>query len=270
MDFFYSENIEDIGLPELRNCCFHLLCTEGEGSLVYYDRCFHFRSSDLLVLPRPEAVSNLALTSGTVGEFFAADYKFLQNQLPANNYSIGGSISLYGNPVISLTSVQADVFLADIHRLRDRMEEKGHRFYRELMGSLCLTMMYDIFSFHSQRDGGNASTERAGFFVNELMRLLAEGNCRTERSVGWYAAQLSVSEKYLSSTVKRLTGHSVMSFIDRHTIPILKEYLNNPRYSLTQIADRMNFASLSYFSRYCKKHLGRSPSEYRSSLQPQG
>ena len=270
MDFYFSESIEDIDLPELRNCCLHLICTVGEGSLVYYDRCFHFKANDLLVLPYPEAVSNLALTPGTLGAFFAADYKFLQSQLPANNYGIGGSISLHGNPVISLSNAQATVFLADIRRLRDRMEESEHRFYRELMGSLCLTMMYDIFSFHSERDGGAASTERAGFIVNELMRLLAEGNSRTERTVGWYARQLSVSEKYLSSTVKRLTGHSVMSFIDRHTVPIHKEYLDNPRYSLTQIADRMDFTSLSYFSRYCKKHLGTTPTAYRSSLQPSG
>jgi len=270
MDFFFSENIEDISLPDLQNCCLHVLCTTGEGSLVYYDRCFHFRESDLLVLSHPEGVSNLALPPGTAGELFAADYKFLQNQLPANNYSIGGSISLYGNPVISLSDAQAEVFLADIHRLRDRLSDEGHPFYRELMGSLCLTMMYDIFSFHRERDGEVSSTDRAGYIVSELMRLLAEGNSRTERSVGWYARQLNVSEKYLSSTVKRLTGGSVISYIDRHTVPILKEYLDNPRYSLTQIAERMNFASLSYFSRYCKKHLGMPPSEYRSSLQPQG
>ena len=35
-----------------------------------------------------------------------------------------------------------------------------------------------------------------------------------------------------------------------------------------KIAELMNFASLSYFSRYCTKHLGQSPSEYRQSLQP--
>ncbi|MBP5535932.1 MAG: AraC family transcriptional regulator, partial [Bacteroidales bacterium] len=94
------------------------------------------------------------------------------------------------------------------------------------------------------------------------------GISRTERDVSYYAERLNVSTKYLSATVKRVTGHSVSSFIDRATVPIMKKYLNDERLSLTQIADRMNFTSLSYFSRYCTKHLGQSPSDYRRSLQP--
>jgi len=47
---------------------------------------------------------------------------------------------------------------------------------------------------------------------------------------------------------------------------IRKEYLGNPSLSLTQIADIMNFTSLSYFSRYCTKHLGMNPSAYRAAL----
>ena len=102
------------------------------------------------------------------------------------------------------------------------------------------------------------------------MDLLSTGISRTEREVSYYAERLHVSPKYLSATVKRVTGHSVSSFIDRHTVSILKKYLDDDRLSLTQIADRMNFTSLSYFSRYCTKHLGQSPSEYRHSLQPKG
>lgn len=86
--------------------------------------------------------------------------------------------------------------------------------------------------------------------------------------VRYYAGRLNVSPKYLYSTVKRVTGHSVSSYIDRYTVPIVKDYLADERLSLSQIAERMNFTSLSYFSRYCSKHLGQSPSEYRLSLQP--
>lgn len=54
-----------------------------------------------------------------------------------------------------------------------------------------------------------------------------------ERDVNYYAERLNVSPKYLSATIKRMTGHSVTSYIDRHTIPILKDYLNDERLSLT-------------------------------------
>ncbi len=65
-----------------------------------------------------------------------------------------------------------------------------------------------------------------------------------------------------------MTGLSVTTYINRHTVPILKKYLDDERLSLTQISEMMDFTSLSYFSRYCTKHLGKSPSAYRRSLQP--
>jgi AraC-like DNA-binding protein len=266
MEFYYSDHIDNITLPELTPFCIHLVCLEGEGCLVYFNHPFPFRKGDLLVLSHPDAISDLTLSPDCKGEFFAADYRFLQNLLPPNNYSIGGSISLHGNPVISLKEEQQCIILSDLQHIRSRMNESEKRFYREVMGSLCLTMMYDIFEFHSENVGEGKISERAGFIVGELMRLLSEGTSRTQREVSWYANQLHVSEKYLSATVKRMTGGSVMSYIDRHTIPILKEYLDNPSLSLTKIADLMNFTSLSYFSRYCAKHLGMCPTAYRANL----
>ena len=268
IDFQYSTDFYGMNAKELSDTCMHLLCTAGEGSFVFNERCYHITKNDLVVIPMPARVSNLAAHDDMRVEWFAADYKFLQNLLPSNNYSIGGSISLNHDPVISLTDEQAAILLADFHRLRDRMDDSHLLFYRELMGSLCLTMMYDIFEAHAQQDSTDIHTDRTAYIVKQLMQLLSTGISRTEREVTYYAERLNVSPKYLSDTVKRVTGHSVTSYIDRHTIPILKDYLNDERLSLTQIADAMNFTSLSYFSRYCTKHLGLSPSDYRMSLQP--
>ncbi|MBQ6167803.1 MAG: helix-turn-helix domain-containing protein [Muribaculaceae bacterium] len=246
-----------------------MLCLGGEGSFVFNERCYHIEKNDLVVIPMPHRIKNLAAPREMQVEWFAADYKFLQSLLPANNYSIGGSISLNQDPVISLTDGQAQHLLEDFHRLRERMEDRHLQFYCQLMGSLCLTMMYDIFEAHAQREATDTHTDRTAYIVKQLMALLATGISRTERDVSYYAERLNVSPKYLSATIKRVTGHSVTSYIDRHTVPILKELLNDDRLSLTQIAERMNFASLSYFSRYCTKLLGQSPSAYRQSLQPQ-
>lgn len=267
-DFKYSTDFYGMNASELSHCCMHLLCTAGEGSFVFNEHCYHIARNDLVVIPTPCKVKNIAAHANMQVEWFAADYKFLQNQLPSNNYSIGGSISLNQNPVIRLTDEQAQHLLDDFHRLRDRMNDNHLQFYDKLMGSMCLTMMYDIFEAHAQRDATAPHTDRTAYIVKQLMALLATGVSRTERDVSYYAERLNVSPKYLSSTVKRVTGHSVTSYIDRHTVPILKDFLDDERLSLTQIADLMNFTSLSYFSRYCTKHLGQSPSEYRQSLQP--
>ena len=267
-DFQYSTDFNGLNSSELRHTCMHLLCTAGEGSFVFNEKCYHIVKNDLVVIPNPTKMKNLAAQADLQVEWFAADYKFLQSLLPANNYSIEGSISLSQDPVIKLSDEHAQHLLDDFHRLRDRMDDHHLQFYRELMGSLCLTMMYDIFEAHAQQESTDLHTDRTAYIVKQLMDLLATGISRTERSVNYYAERLNVSPKYLSATIKRVTGHSVTSYIDRHTIPILKDYLNDERLSLTQIADHMNFTSLSYFSRYCTKHLGQSPSEYRQSLQP--
>ena len=268
LDFQYSDDFYGMNARELSHTCMHLLCMAGEGSFVFNERCYHIVKNDLVVIPMPDRVSNLAAHADMQVEWFAADYKFLQNLLPSNNYSIGGSISLNKDPVISLNEEQARRMLEDFHRLRDRMEDCHLQFYPQLMGSLCLTMMYDIFEAHAQREATDTHTDRTAYIVKQLMALLATGISRTERDVSYYAERLHVSPKYLSSTIKRVTGHSVTSYIDRHTIPILKDFLDDERLSLTQIAEHMNFTSLSYFSRYCTKHLGQSPSSYRQSLQP--
>lgn len=252
---------------ELTDCCAHLICIAGEGSFVYNEKCFHLQKNSLAVISHLDEVSNLAATDDFRIEMFAADYRFLRNILPSNNYSIGGSMSLYQNPVLPLTEENARKFLDDIRHLQSRIGDDSLLFYNEIIASMCLTMMYDIFEFHAEYYGSITSTDRANYIVREFLQLLSTGITRTERNASYFAKHLNVSMKYLSSTVKRTTGNTVTSYIDRVTVPMLRKYLDDENLSLTQIADMMNFSTLSYFSRYCIKHLGIVPSEYRQRRQ---
>ena len=266
--FRFSTDFHAMNSPELSKFCLHLLCTDGEGCFVFNGHRYRIVKNDLVVIVGPDRVKDLVAQPALRVEWFAADNSFLQNQLPSNNYSIGGSISLNQDPVIPLSEEEARHILADFDRLKERMEDTHLRFYRELMGSLCLTMMYDIFEAHTRRDASDTHTDRIAYIVKQLMDLLSTGISRTQREVKYYADRLNVSPKYLSATIKRVTGLSVTSYINRHTVPILKKYLDDERLSLSQISEMMDFSSLSYFSRYCSKHLGMSPSAYRQSLQP--
>lgn len=264
----YSTLFQLLGSVKMEGWCVHMVCLQGEGFFTYGGRPFHVKKHDAVVINAPRKVNIVGQSDDLRVEVLAAPLDFLSNQLPANNYGIGGGISLYDNPIIPLSEEDAEKLVRDIHNIRDRIADTGHVFYRELIGGLALPLIYDLFYFHAKNGTPIFATDRSMYIVKELMALLESGRSKKYRDVAYYAEQLNVTVKYLSNTVKRQTGKSVTYYIDRYTVPMIKEYLENPIMSILQIADEMNFTTLSYFSRYVTKHLGMSPRAYRESLMP--
>ena len=264
----YSTLFQLIGSVKLKGWCVHLVCLQGEGFFTYAGRPFHVKKHEALVINAPQQVHVVGQSEDLKVEVLAAPNDFLSNQLPANNYGIGGGISLYDNPIIPLSEKDAQTLVRDIHHIRDRIADTGHLFYRELIGGLALPLIYDLFYFHAKNHAPIFATDRSMYVVKELMALLESGRCKKYREVAYYAEQLNVTVKYLSNTVKRQTGKSVTYYIDRYTVPMIKEYLEHSALSIVQIAEEMNFTTPSYFSRYVTKHLGVSPKAYRESLIP--
>ena len=84
-------------------------------------------------------------------------------------------------------------------------------------------LIYDLFYFHARNSTPIYATDRSMYVVRELMALLESGRSKKYRKVSYYAEQLNITVKYLSNTVKRQTGKSVTYFIDRYTVPMIKE-----------------------------------------------
>ena len=55
VDFQYSTDFLAMNAPELSHTCMHLLCTAGEGSFVFNERCYHIVKNDLVVIPMHSA-----------------------------------------------------------------------------------------------------------------------------------------------------------------------------------------------------------------------
>lgn len=264
----FSTDWHDLVMAKNHEECIHMICLSGDGHFLYNKRPVSFCSGNILVMPRGSEIEELWMSADIEVEILLADERFLHNQLPANHYGIGGSIALYQDPVIAVGEEDAAIFRQDIHRIKERLDHTEHHFHDHLLGSMALTMMYDLFEFHAKLHASEQCTDRNTDIVKRLMLLLSTGTTKTRREVGYYADELGVSMKYLSETVKRQTGNTVMDFIVQYTKPIIIEYLNNPRLSVAQIANALNFTTSNYFTRYCIKHLGMSPTEYRAAHQP--
>jgi YesN/AraC family two-component response regulator len=98
-----------------------------------------------------------------------------------------------------------------------------------------------------------------------FVKLLTD-SFREERSVIFYAEQLHVTPRYLSQTVKEVTGRSAGDLIDEMVIMEGKALLNNVSLTIAQVAETLYFSDQFFFSKYFKRLTGVSPSEYRKLL----
>ena len=82
-------------------------------------------------------------------------------------------------------------------------------------------------------------------------------------SIEQIADKISVSQRYLSDTMKKETGKTTTEHLHLHLINEAKNILLQPNKSISEVAYELGFEYPPYFSRLFKKKEGISPTEYR-------
>ncbi|WP_338762378.1 helix-turn-helix domain-containing protein [Bernardetia sp. ABR2-2B] len=82
-------------------------------------------------------------------------------------------------------------------------------------------------------------------------------------SIEQIANKMSVSQRYLSDTLKKETGKTTTEHLHLYLINEAKDILLQPDKSISEVAYELGFEYPPYFSRFFKKKEGISPTEYR-------
>ncbi|HHB51599.1 MAG TPA: AraC family transcriptional regulator, partial [Saprospiraceae bacterium] len=86
-------------------------------------------------------------------------------------------------------------------------------------------------------------------------------------SIEQIANKLSVSQRYLSDTLKKETGKTTTEHLQLHLIDKAKNILLQPNKSISEVAYELGFEYPPYFSRLFRKKEGISPTEYREKYK---
>ena len=84
-----------------------------------------------------------------------------------------------------------------------------------------------------------------------------------ERKIEFYADKLCVTPNHLGAVIKRASGLTIMQWLNRHAIQKAKVLLRYSDLPVWEVAERMNFANPSFFSKFFKGETGMTPGEYR-------
>ena len=120
--------------------------------------------------------------------------------------------------------------------------------------------------FINRKELSNSLLEQ---FNKQLSEYFDSGQLETKGipSIEQIADQLSVSQRYLSDTLKKETGKTTTEHLQFFLIDEAKNILLNPNKSISEVAYELGFEYPPYFSRLFKKKEGLSPTQYREKYK---
>lgn len=168
------------------------------------------------------------------------------------------------NPCFTLPS-ECTRWISELMKATEALyKEREHLFRNQIAKNHLQSFLLDVYDkthrhfTREQLEGGNRKEELFKRFIALIHQYSV-----TQREVCFYADQLFITPRYLSSIIQDVTGKTVKNIIDRHVILEIKVLLQSTDLSIQEISNRLQFPDQSFFGRYFKKHTGISPSHYR-------
>ncbi|WP_289112164.1 helix-turn-helix domain-containing protein [uncultured Bacteroides sp.] len=244
----------------------HILCYSGKAQFTMSERNFLIKENDFVPWTIDSEITDVLYSPDFNADFLLVSHNFLIENNPQTAWATKGYIYIKSNPVFSLEQTDLKLLQADFSRFREQLCGNTHIFRREILGRQMQIFLFDLWNIYAneinrQEQLSNISANLFSCFLDLVRQRVTEN-----REVGFYANLLCVTPKYLSEVVRKGSGKSVSYWINGYAMQEIVTMLKNSDITLSEISDRMNFYSQSHFSRFVKKMLGVSPSEYRSEL----
>lgn len=169
------------------------------------------------------------------------------------------------HPCIVIPEERVKPFIGLSLVMKDLYEDRDNSFRIQIFKNFIQNFILDFYDktqhlfLQKKTEGINRQEEIFKRFIQ-----LIHKHCTTQREVSFYAAELFITPRYLSTIVQNVSGNTAKSIIDRHVILEIKALLQSTSLSIQEISNRLSFPDQSFFGRYFKKHTGKSPLQYRN------
>ena len=83
--------------------------------------------------------------------------------------------------------------------------------------------------------------------------------------MAFYADKMCLTDRYLGTVVKAVSGQTGKEWIDRALITSAKVLLKHSDKSIAQIAEELDFLTVSFFCKYFKRLTQITPNQFRQA-----
>ena len=255
-------NSPSLGRPVSLDGFAAIVMMSGEATLSINLNEYLVRPNDVVVFT-PEVAINVVGYTEQASAYMIAFSKSFVNEIQID---LATSLPVYmrfgKDPVLHATSADVGEIRQVFQLIKTMLRSDKERYRHEIIRTLFTTAFYIITDLNQRERPANRPKGRGELIFEEFTSLLQRYNKR-ERNVGFYARQLNITPKYLSSVVKEVSGRTAARWIDESVILEAKALLKYSGMSIQEIAYSLNFSTQSFFGKYFKQHTGTSPSRYK-------
>ena len=183
-------------------------------------------------------------------------------------FSVGRVPSLFNGSVRDFQMLLDDEQQAMVEKLLESLWQMVHThpFCREAFDAMVASLMQYYNHLYGLDVERRVSPTHGTDIFNRFIQLV-NGHVRKEHKLGYYADRMCLTQRYLGSVVREVSGITAKEWIDRALVTEAKVVLKYSDKSVAQIADDLHFPSPSFFSKYFRRLTGLTPAEYRKGKE---
>ena len=244
----------------------HLYCHRGRIQFLFNDEKMECKAGQFLFWFAESRLSGLQFSKNFKATVLLVEKNYLLENIPDQSWGINAMLYSRIHPVKDIElKTEKEIILTNLNRLYERFLQTEHHFYNEALKLQMQLFILEIWNLFAKLYENRKHSVQTGSHYEQFMELLKE-HCLQQRQVQFYSEKLYITPKYLNHLCKTQSGVTASEWIQRHAREHIIILLQSKRYTIAEIADEMDFSSRSFFTRYVKKLLGATPSEYRARL----
>lgn len=238
-----------------------------EGQRYYFieNQTYHVKKGDLVFINR-----NLIHKTGQFEKSYHeraliefADYPFSSFLATTGELSLS-SFFKQNQIILPLNQREQKYVLVLFDGIADELRQRRPGFQMMTMTKLARLFFFALRFKHNPELNSSSilSTSAAHQRVTEVASYIT-ANYATVDSLEQVAAHFYISKSYLSRIFKHVTGYTVNEYINVNRVQQARTLLSHTNLSITEIAHRLGYNSITYFEKIFRKHTETSPLKYR-------
>ncbi|MBQ9398623.1 MAG: helix-turn-helix transcriptional regulator [Bacteroidales bacterium] len=239
------------------------LVNRGWLTFIYNGRELTLHENDLYIYSPGLSVTILAASEDYQGICLLAD-----EPTTLETPAFQSLVQVAYHPIVQMSEPKLSLPDDTAGPIRKRMEEIKEYLHSDKSGrSEILKHLYAIFLLELQNAQEQSIlatpvSKRIEELFIRFVRLLPQ-HCAAHHDIGFYASRMNITTTYLSRLVRKVSGRTVVAYINQFLALEATFLLKTTTLSVSQIADRLHFADIASFSRFFFRITGVSPKRYR-------